>query len=182
MHQKTNAMIVIAWIVISILISGCDERIANVAQQAADRQAQQNTMMGELNKEVASGTRSLIQADAATCREITAVHRDIQAERARLDSGWTMLGQRNEALLSERRVESLFVTAIHAGGLLGIVIMLLGYCWYALFTVRVSRNPDAELYDLLIRDLSANEPQLVEFRGQVAALPKHVNPHLSSVG
>ncbi len=65
MRQKMNAITMIAWIVISILISGCDERIARVSQQAADRQAHQNTMMGELNKEIASGTRSLISADAA---------------------------------------------------------------------------------------------------------------------
>ncbi len=50
--------------------------------------------------------------------------------------------------------------------------MLLGYCWYVLFAARVSCDPDAELYDFLIQDLSATQPGLLEFRRQVAAPPK----------
>ena len=43
---------------------GCDDKATKIAREAADRQAQQNTAMADLNKEVASGTHKLVEADA----------------------------------------------------------------------------------------------------------------------
>ena len=65
MLPRCNVPILIPSILVLILTSGCDdERATQIAREAADRQAQQNTAMAELNKEVASGTRQLVEADA----------------------------------------------------------------------------------------------------------------------
>ena len=87
MFQKRNVPISIGWIGLVILTSGCDDRATQIAREAANRQAQQNTAMADLNKEVASGTHQLVEADAQTRKEIVGVHHELQAERTRLDTG-----------------------------------------------------------------------------------------------
>ena len=49
-------------IVILTWTLGCNEGVVEVAREAADRQAAQNQQMGELQKEVARGSRSLVEA------------------------------------------------------------------------------------------------------------------------
>ncbi len=91
MFPKTRQTTWILWITLIGVTSGCDDRATQIASEAANRQAQQNTAMSELNKEVASGTRELVAADAQARKEIVGVHRDLQAERTRLDTGWDAL-------------------------------------------------------------------------------------------
>ena len=125
------------WILIILtLTTGCDERATQIAIQAADRQAQQNEVMTELNKEVAGGTRHLVEADAQARKEFVAVHRELQAERSRLDTGWTALEKERRQIAIQRRTESMLVPAISLIGSLLLVIVLLGFCWYALFASR----------------------------------------------
>src|SRR3954463_16626580 len=91
----------VAWITAIVLTSGCDDRATQISRQAADRQAQQNIAMVELNKEVASGTHQLVEADAQARKEIISVHRDIEAERARLDSSWDALERERQKIAAE---------------------------------------------------------------------------------
>jgi hypothetical protein len=63
------------WILLLSLVATCDERVAEVAREAADRQAQQNTTKAKVRPEVASDSRSLVEADAETRREIVGVNR-----------------------------------------------------------------------------------------------------------
>lgn len=44
-------------LILLVMTNGCDDRVTQVAREAADRQAQQNTAMANLNQEVAAGTR-----------------------------------------------------------------------------------------------------------------------------
>src|SRR3954454_22276714 len=80
---------------------GCDDKATQIAREAADRQAQQNTEMAQLTKEVASGSHQLVEDDAKARQEIVGVHRDLQAERGRLDSGWTELQANRKKLVSQ---------------------------------------------------------------------------------
>ena len=135
---------------------------------AADRQAQQNTTMAELHDEVASGTRRLVEADGQARAEIVAVHRDLQAERSRLDSGWTDLEQERREIARERRTESMLVPAIEVGGGLMLLIVLLGYCWYALVRLRSGDSVDADLTALLVEELLADGRQDLSFDDSAA--------------
>ena len=118
MFQKRNVTTWIGRIVLVILISGCDDRATQIAREAANRQAQQNTAMADLNKEVASGTHQLVEADAQARKEIVGVHHELQAERTRLDTGWNSLEQERRQIAGQRRTESMLVPVIQAGGLL----------------------------------------------------------------
>jgi hypothetical protein len=123
MFRSPKLSIVILWIAPLILMSACDDRAARIALEAADRQAQQNTAMVELNQEVASGTRRLVDADAQARKEIVGVHRDLQIERTRLDTGWNDLEQQRRQIAAQRRTESALAPVVTlVGGLLLAVV------------------------------------------------------------
>jgi hypothetical protein len=143
----------IPWILLAILIAGCDDRVTQVAREAADRQAQQNTTMAELNKEVATGTQELVAADAQARQAIVGVHHDLQIERQRLDLAWSDIEQERQQLAGQRRTESLLVPALQSGGLVAVVVVLLGFAWRALVAVHTVDDTETQLNELLIREL-----------------------------
>src|SRR5262245_22462909 len=91
---------------IVLVILGCDDQATQIAREAADRQAQQNTEMARVNREVAAGSHELVEADARARKEIVGVHHDIQSERMRLASGWDNLEQERQQIARDRRTES----------------------------------------------------------------------------
>jgi hypothetical protein len=115
--------------------------------------------MAELHEEVAGGTRRLVEADAQARQETVAVHRELQADRNRLDGGRTDLEQERRQIATERRTESMLVPAMKFGGGLALAIVLLGFCWYALVRLRTSDSADADLSALLVEQLLAEEPR-----------------------
>jgi hypothetical protein len=161
MYPKLNLPIAILWIVSLILLSGCDERATQIAREAADRQAQQNTAMAELNKEVAGGTRRLVEADAKARQEIVGVHRDLQAERSRLDTGWKELELERRQIAGQRRTESLLAPVIQAAALTALAVVLIGFCFYVLVANRRSDDTDAQVNELLICELLPDAPLLL---------------------
>src|SRR4051812_16251423 len=96
MFRNPNQKTLILSITLFAATHGCDDNATQIAREAADRQAKQNTEMAQLTKEVASGSHQLVEADARARTEMVGVHHDIQAERSRLDTS------RSE-LESERR-------------------------------------------------------------------------------
>src|SRR6185295_6133925 len=107
--------------VLIVLTSGCDDRASQIAREAANRQVQQNTAMADLNKEVASGTHRLVEADAQARKEIVGVHRDLQAERSRLDSSWNELEDDRRQLAGQRRTASALVAVAQVSG--GVLLL-----------------------------------------------------------
>ena len=89
--SKPNLKIHILFTTILLTTLGCDDRVAQVAREPADRQAQQNAEMARLNKEVATGTHELVEADPQGRKEMVGVHHDLQAERERQASEWDIL-------------------------------------------------------------------------------------------
>jgi hypothetical protein len=161
MFRKRNRRCLIPWIPTLILISGCDDRATHIAREAADRQAQQNTAMAKLNQEVAGGTRRLVEADAKARHEILGVHRDLQAERTRLDTGWNALELERQQIARRRRTESMLVPVATFVGSAVLVALLLGFCWYALLAARRGDDADAQLNELLVCELLPDEPPLI---------------------
>lgn len=157
MFPKLNRKKWILWITLLAVTHGCDDRASQIAREAADRQAQQNTEMARLNKEVASGSHQLVEGDAQARKEIVGVHRDLQAERARLDTSRSELEVERREIAGQRRTESMLVPVF---GLL-LLIVLLGFCWYALVASRRGEHSDAELTELLIQEILPDEPSLL---------------------
>ena len=158
-------------------ILGCDERVVEVAREAANRQAAQNQQMGELQKEVARGSRSLVEADAAARHAIVGVHRDLQAERRQLNTGLNDLEVERQQLAEERRTESLVLTLGSAVGGIALVTVLLGFLWQLLTNARTSNLTDLELSVLLVEQLLDSEDREPKSEvSRVLAAPRPVDP------
>lgn len=147
-------------IVMSLTTIGCSAEATRVAREAADRQAQQNTAMTELNKEVARGSHRLVEADAQARHDMVGVHHDLQAERSRLDSRWSTLDSERQQLVSDRRTESLVVTVapLIGGGL--AVATLVGFCWWLLVSAAADRRVDARLNEVLLAEVLPGQSTL----------------------
>jgi hypothetical protein len=169
--MKFNPKTLILGTVLPLLAAhGCDDKATQIAREAADRQAQQNTAMAELNKEVASGSHKLVEADAEARKEIVGVHRDLQAERSRLDTGWSELEGERRQIAGQRRTESMLVPMVSLLGSILLVSMLLRFCWHTLVAARTSG--EAELNELLIQEVLVQDPKIGSER---ARLPHEVS-------
>lgn len=156
MKRLTTHIVLILPLLLS-LTAGCDDRSTRIAREAADRQAQQNTAMANLNQEVASGSRALVAADAQARKDFVGVHHDLQSERSRLDSGWDKLENERRELAHERQSESwLSSTTTLAIGLM-LTAMVLGFCWLVLSSAHRD-TPQAELSDFLVQEVLSDRP------------------------
>lgn len=132
------------------MISGCDDRVAQVAREASDRQAAQNRQMAELQQEVARGTHELVKADAATRQEAVAVHRDLQHERRQLSESWEDLEVERRRIDDERRSDSSRsgFNAAFLGAML--LITYFGFLWQLLARASSNEPSQEELSELLL--------------------------------
>jgi hypothetical protein len=139
------------WIALALVVSGCDERVVEVAREAADRQAQQNQVMAKLQQEVAESTHGLVAADAAARRDFVAVHHDLQSERQGLDKARTAMELERQALARNRRTESLLVAIVP---LVSGAVLLTTLLLFLRQTLQQSTDGvDAELNELLLVEL-----------------------------
>src|SRR3954452_15345693 len=170
MFPNLNHKMLILSITLLAATHGCDDKATQIAREAADRQAQQNTEMAQLNKEVASGSHQLVEADAKARTEIVGVHHDLQAERERLDTSRSELESERRDIAGQRRTESMLIPVT---GLL-LLVILLGFCWYALVASRRTENSDAQLTELLIQEILPDEPSLLS--SKLPSLLSHSDP------
>lgn len=153
-------------IVALIWTIGCDDRVVEVAREAADRQAAQNEQMGELQKEVAQGTRTLVEADAAARKEIVGVHRDLQAERRQLGTSWNDLEAQRQQVARQRRIESVLVPLVGAVTGVVLVVVLMSFLRQLLASSQTTESIDAELQNLLVDQVLAIEMRSNDVIGQ----------------
>ena len=96
--MRKNCWLIPVW-VLTISITGCQsetDRVAEVARESAQRQAEQSKQMAQLQGQVAEGSRQLVEADAKARAEMTAIQRDLQQSQ-------TEIGRQRDQLEVERR-------------------------------------------------------------------------------
>ena len=130
------------------LVAGCTDEdrhkeVAEVAKQAADRQAEQNSVMARLSREVAEGTRRLVQADADARKEMIVVHQDIQAERTSLNKSFEKLEGERKQIAQQRRTESVVVPAMKTIGVAMVATAVVVFC---LLLLTRFRSTDAAVF------------------------------------
>ena len=153
--------------VLMILIAGCDsnQRVAQVATEAADRQARQNEQMVRVTDQVAEGSRKLVEADAIARKEIVVVHRDLQAERATLGNQWNNLEAERQQIAQDRQTVSMLVPVAQAVGGLLLATVVVGFCWSLIHGLRKTNANDSELKELLLREFASDQPSLLPAPG-----------------
>src|SRR5262245_14521939 len=150
--------------VAALMMTGCDEdkdeRVAAIATEAVRQQAEQNRRMIDLQEKVATGTQELVEADAEARREMIELHESVIKEQSEVGLQRDRLDEERKSLASERRRETVWAAVIHDGTtllacLLPLLIVVL------LLWPRSESPQSAELSELLIADLSAEQPLLI---------------------
>ncbi len=174
MTRTIRCNVLLALLGLSLLV-GCDEedrhkQVAEVANRAADRQAQQNSEMVRLNREVAEGTRRMVTADAEARKEVIVVHQELQAERAALHEGFDKLETERKQIAGQRRTESVLVPALKTIGGAVVATVVVVFCLLLLTGLRNKDADDTELSELLIHDLVSDRPRLLNVSSSEPAI------------
>jgi len=144
-------------------LGGCDDnaRVAAVAERAAERQAAQNEEVVRLNREVAVGTRRLVEADARAREELAVAQRELQTERAEINTQRDALEEERKEIARQRRTVSLWAPVVTGLATLVAVAVLAAFCWSLLFGLRREDDPHEVLSELLVDELTSPRPVLL---------------------
>ena len=144
--------------------AGCrseDERLARFAEQAAERQAEQNRRMADLQKEVAEGSRRLVEADAKARSDFSSLHKDLQSERSEVGRQRDLLEEERRDIASQRVTDPLVAAAVMDAGLTVACVLPLVLCWHLLRRSETDDPADALVAEVLLADLAAERPLLL---------------------
>ncbi|MDZ4820666.1 MAG: hypothetical protein SGJ20_17005 [Planctomycetota bacterium] len=160
--MKTNTVRLIIVICPIILVIGCggNEEVTRVAVQASDRQAQQNTELARLNREVAAGTKALVENDAKARGELIAAQKNLQSQQAEIGKNRDQLEVERQAMSQQRHTVSLWTPVLQGLGMVLIAALTISLCCFLLYGMR--RNDDGggqELGELLVMELTAKQPR-----------------------
>jgi hypothetical protein len=146
--------------ILIVLTIGCQEnenkRLAEMAQRHEQRQVEQNRHAADLHREVAEGTRRLIESDGKAREEIVKLQRDIQAERSEIGHQRDQLEIDRQVLASTRHFDSLTAVAITNVGLLIACLLPLLLAWHLLR--QPNSGDDSVLVEALLDDALTQQP------------------------
>ena len=180
-----RVLIVVLAPLATIPLGGCDEdeRLTRMATEAADRQAAQNQEMSRLNREVAEGTKRLVEANAQTQKELAALQHDLQADQAEIGRQRDLLETERKQVAAARRRDPIIANAITGVGLALACMLPLLLCWYLLRSVR-DETDDTLVAEVLIQELASDTPRLLPpFEEHRTSLPcdRPPRPSLTAV-
>ena len=164
MTPPTPRTLTMSILSLALLAAGCssgDERLARFAEAAAERQAEQNRRMAELQQEVAEGSRELVEADAKARSDFAVLHKDLQSERSEVGRQRDALEEERRDIASERVTDPLIAAAVMEAGLLVACVLPLVLCWHLLRRSEQNDPADALIAEVLLADLVADRPLLL---------------------
>ena len=172
--MQTHKLILIPIVAILMLTTiGCDEeenkRLAEMAERHLERQAEQSRQVTELQREVAEGSRRLVEADAKARQEMVALHREVQAERAEFGQQRDVLENERRDLAAKRYLDPIIAATITNIGLLLACLLPLVLCWYLLHR-RVEPADDQAVVEVFLEDLVSDRPLLLPRLGAHRAI------------
>ena len=159
---KTTLLITL---ILTLLTSiGCNSeensRVADLATQQMERQADQNRRMSDLQQEVASGSRELVEADAKARQEMVTLQRQIQSERSEIGYQRDQLEAERRRIADSRNRDPIIAAAITKVAFVVISLLPLLICWL-LLQQKVEPADKNEIAELLLDDLVSSEPILM---------------------
>ncbi len=151
-----------ALIILGLVAIGCsssDDRLVDLSQKSADRQADQNRLVEANNRQVLEATKKLVEADAKGRTENLEMHRQIEVERSGVNEQRNALELERRQIAAQRNRDPIIAESIQVtAGLIAAVLPLL-VCLFLLRGLFDKPDQDA-LAELLIEDLVSREPLL----------------------
>jgi hypothetical protein len=147
----------------ALFIGGCDEdeRLAQMARESAERQAEQNRAMARQNQQIAEATKELVAADAKARQELTTMQKDLRADQAQVGQQRDVLEMERQKIAAERKWDQLLAPALQDFGILLVIAAALGFCGYLLIGLRREDVTEQAVGELLIQEIVAENPILL---------------------
>ena len=144
-------------------LCGCsdDARLARMAESAADRQAEQNKEMAHLNREVAEGTKRLVEADANSREDFVAIQHDLQSAQAEVGNQRDQLESERREIAGQRRHESILAPILESLGPLLVVFAVLFFCGLLVSSLSPDEDGGDAVAEILIEEITADQPTLL---------------------
>jgi len=160
---RTTALQILIFLTLTAIV-GCeppapDDRLARMAEQSVEQQAQQNEEMARLNREVARGTNHLVEADSQARQELLAAQRDLQRQQEQVGLQRDALETERKEWAVQRRTESVYAPIVSTLGMTVLALLPLALCWYLLHGL--SRTDEHQIGDLLITEIVSERPTLL---------------------
>jgi hypothetical protein len=158
-----------------LMVTGCqqdDSRVARVAQEAAQRQAEQNKQMAQLQGQVAEGAKRLVEADAKARAEVAAMQRDVQQSQVEVGRQRDQLEAERRQFAQQRGRDPLIASAITATGLILACLLPLLLCIYLVRSLREPAETDVALAEILIEEMASPEMILLPPPQAADAVPQ----------
>ena len=160
--EKQTLLITLTLILLIGVSCSPDEnsRVAELATQQLERQADQNRRMSELQQEVASGSRELVEADANARQEMVTLQREMQTERNEIGHQRDQLEAERREIVDSRNRDPIIAAAITRVAFVVVSLLPLLICWL-LLQQKVEPADKNEITELLLEDLDSAEPRLM---------------------
>ena len=160
--EKQTLLITLTLILLIGVSCSPDEnsRVAELATQQLKRQADQNRRMSELQQEVASGSRELVEADANARQEMVTLQREMQTERNEIGHQRDQLEAERREIVDSRNRDPIIAAAITRVAFVVVSLLPLLICWL-LLQQKVEPADKNEITELLLDDLVSSEPRLM---------------------
>ena len=124
MQRIARSLIPILATVIA-LAAGCDEdrEVAQVAREAANRQAEQNRQIAKQNQEISGTTKALVEADAQARKEVLAAQKQLQSQQAEVGHQRDQLEAERKEIAAQRQWDSILAAAVTAAAALSACLL-----------------------------------------------------------
>lgn len=144
------------------IILGCNDRAVDIAREGADRQAKQNETMAVLQREVAEGSRKLVEEEGAARRQALQLQQDVQSERKSLAAGWDDLEAARQANSATRRSDEILAVTLQGVIAALVGVLALAFAYLTMYGLRDAKAA-TEVSDLMLAQLfiASNSPWLV---------------------
>jgi hypothetical protein len=151
-------------ILVVLLLTGCGDdssRVADVAHQALESQAEQNKELARLSGEVVESSQELVEHDAQARTEILAAQRDLQVQQSDVSRQRDDLEYQRQRIAALRTSESLLAPILLTLGTAFLCLLPIGVAAYALYLSRSSVPEMADVGQILIEELVSETPKLL---------------------
>ncbi|MEN6449761.1 MAG: hypothetical protein ABFC96_04640 [Thermoguttaceae bacterium] len=174
--KSVNPAMLTVLLIFTIL--GCtndDERLVEMAREHAARQAESQRQMVDLEKQVAEGSRRLVESDAKAREHLTVLQHDLRADQAEVGRQRDRLENDRRELAAQRHWDPIVAAVITDVGILLACLLPLALGVYVLWSARRGSESDSVVTELLVEELVASKPRLL-LPGQSSFSPLDYEP------
>ena len=164
----SRTLLVVAVAVLLVPLMGCghsDERLARLAEQSLRQQAEQNREMSELNHEVTQ-----------THQELIGLQHDLEGQQAEVNQQRDQLESERREIAGQRYRDPIIAAAITGLGVVMACLAPIVLAIYLLRTVHHQEPSDAELAELLVREIASDQSVLFGPSGRDQPFLGHEGP------